>query len=96
MSHLTVAISEDAVQALFRQVVKTVEAMGVYAGHGDSVVEDVVWHTMHENIFASCGDDGFALVWDTRSSAQGLGKAGAAVGSCGATDHRRSVDISTI
>lgn len=38
----------------------------VFNGH-TSVVEDVAWHSLHDSIFASVGDDKKLLIWDTRT-----------------------------
>jgi histone-binding protein RBBP4 len=32
------------------------------------VVEDVSWHSRHEHVFGSVGDDRQLLIWDTRTS----------------------------
>ena len=37
----------------------------IFEGHTD-VASDVQWHPQHEAMFASVGDDGFLLLWDTR------------------------------
>ena len=34
-------------------------------GH-KSIVEDVAWHELHADIFASVGDDRKLMIWDTR------------------------------
>jgi histone-binding protein RBBP4 len=44
---------------------KTVMAKDIYTGHL-GVVEDVAWHSKHEHIFGSVGDDKQLLLWDTR------------------------------
>ena len=44
---------------------KEVVAKDIYTGHL-GVVEDVAWHSKHEHIFGSVGDDKQLLLWDTR------------------------------
>lgn len=44
----------------------TIEPTTTYKGH-TSVVGDVDWHSTHENVFASVGDDKMLMIWDTRS-----------------------------
>jgi histone-binding protein RBBP4 len=44
---------------------KEVVAKDIYVGHL-GVVEDVAWHSKHEHIFGSVGDDKQLLLWDTR------------------------------
>ncbi|KAK4699009.1 histone-binding protein RBBP4, partial [Phenoliferia sp. Uapishka_3] len=41
------------------------EPLQIYKGH-TAIVEDVAWHCLQENIFASVGDDRKLLLWDTR------------------------------
>ncbi|KAF9984389.1 CCR4-Not complex caf1 ribonuclease subunit Caf1 [Modicella reniformis] len=48
---------------------KVLDAFRIYRGH-NSVVEDVAWHTIHDSLFASVGDDQRMLIWDTRSASQ--------------------------
>lgn len=45
----------------------SLEPLTIYKGH-TSVVEDVAWHNLDENIFASVGDDRQLLIWDTRGN----------------------------
>ena len=47
---------------------KSVEAKDIYTGHL-GVVEDVAWHSKHEHMFGSVGDDKQLLLWDTRKPA---------------------------
>mmetsp|Transcript_7591 Transcript_7591/g.19319 ORF Transcript_7591/g.19319 Transcript_7591/m.19319 type:complete len:424 (-) Transcript_7591:119-1390(-) len=47
---------------------KTVDAHTIYTGHL-GVVEDVAWHSKHEHMFGSVGDDKQLLIWDTRKPA---------------------------
>lgn len=51
----------------FTKESRQMQALRTYRAH-TSVVEDVAWHTMHENIFGSVGDDRKLLLWDTRSA----------------------------
>ncbi|KAJ2160904.1 Histone acetyltransferase type B subunit 2 [Coemansia sp. RSA 552] len=44
---------------------QSLEPLTVFKGH-TAIVEDVAWHSMHGDIFASVGDDRRLLVWDTR------------------------------
>ena len=44
---------------------KEVDAKAIYTGHL-GVVEDVAWHSKHEHMFGSVGDDKQLLLWDTR------------------------------
>ncbi|CAJ0585181.1 unnamed protein product, partial [Mesorhabditis spiculigera] len=46
-----------------------VEAKSKFNGH-HSVVEDVAWHVLHDNVFGSVGDDKKLLIWDTRHDNQ--------------------------
>ncbi|ORX91076.1 WD40 repeat-like protein [Basidiobolus meristosporus CBS 931.73] len=46
---------------------RTLDPLRVYYGH-TAIVEDVAWHTLHDSIFASVGDDKKLLIWDTRSA----------------------------
>ena len=39
-----------------RSAGSTLDASGIFAGHAD-VVEDVAWHTLHDSLFGSVGDD---------------------------------------
>ena len=43
------------------------DPIATFKGHGD-VVEDVCWHPSNPNVFASVGDDGKLLVWDSRKA----------------------------
>ncbi|CDW58328.1 WD40 and CAF1C H4-bd domain containing protein [Trichuris trichiura] len=45
----------------------TVDALSVFKGHL-SVAEDVCWHNSNAYLFASVGDDGRLLLWDSRAS----------------------------
>eukprot|EP00055_Hartaetosiga_balthica_P003570 m.8261 g.8261 ORF g.8261 m.8261 type:complete len:453 (+) comp3068_c0_seq1:88-1446(+) len=42
-----------------------VDAVKTYNGH-ESIVEDVQWHTLHDSLFGSVGDDCNLNIWDTR------------------------------
>ncbi|KAJ2470952.1 Histone acetyltransferase type B subunit 2 [Coemansia sp. RSA 2322] len=44
---------------------QSLEPLTVFRGH-TAFVEDVAWHAMHADIFASVGDDRRLLMWDTR------------------------------
>lgn len=44
---------------------REVQAREIYTGHL-GVVEDVAWHSKHEHMFGSVGDDKQLLLWDTR------------------------------
>jgi histone-binding protein RBBP4 len=44
-----------------------VQALSVMKGH-TGVVEDVDWNKHHDHVFASVGDDGQLLIWDTREA----------------------------
>jgi len=44
---------------------KTLTPYRQYTGHSASV-EDVAWHQLHTDIFASVGDDQRLMIWDTR------------------------------
>lgn len=44
---------------------RDLQAHAIYKGH-EAVVEDVTWHTLHDNEFASVGDDHCLRIWDTR------------------------------
>ncbi|KAM7470932.1 hypothetical protein LguiA_009115 [Lonicera macranthoides] len=46
---------------------KVLEAKYVFEDHG-SVVEDVSWHSMNENLFGSVGDDCRLMIWDLRTN----------------------------
>ncbi|KAL3132860.1 Chromatin assembly complex, subunit 3 [Trebouxia sp. C0009 RCD-2024] len=46
---------------------KTVQAKSQFTEHA-GVVEDVAWHTKHEHVFGSVGDDKQLIIWDTRQS----------------------------
>ncbi|KAJ2557625.1 Histone acetyltransferase type B subunit 2, partial [Coemansia sp. RSA 1836] len=48
---------------------QSLQPLVVFRGH-TGIVEDVAWHQMHPDIFASVGDDRRLLVWDTRKPAQ--------------------------
>nr|XP_043627626.1 WD-40 repeat-containing protein MSI1-like isoform X2 [Erigeron canadensis] len=45
---------------------KVLEAKQIYKIH-EGVVEDVAWHSRHEQLFGSVGDDQYLHIWDTRS-----------------------------
>lgn len=45
----------------------SMEPLNIYKGH-TAIVEDVAWHCLQENIFASVGDDRQLLMWDTRGT----------------------------
>ncbi|KAJ2514500.1 Histone acetyltransferase type B subunit 2, partial [Coemansia sp. RSA 2049] len=62
--------SEDTTVCLWdiRAVAKeqrSLQPLQVFRGH-TAIVEDVAWHSMHADIFASVGDDRRLLLWDTR------------------------------
>lgn len=42
------------------------DAKTIFKGH-TSVVEDVAWHVLHEDVFGSVGDDHKLMIWDARS-----------------------------
>ncbi|OIV97124.1 hypothetical protein TanjilG_04928 [Lupinus angustifolius] len=44
---------------------KTLEATQIFKVH--DVVQDVAWHSRHEYIFGSVGDDQYLLIWDLRT-----------------------------
>ena len=44
---------------------QVVQALHTYNGHS-GVVEDVAWHSLHPDIFASVGDDKKLMIWDLR------------------------------
>ncbi|KAJ2836361.1 Histone acetyltransferase type B subunit 2 [Coemansia sp. 'formosensis'] len=44
---------------------QSLQPLRVFGGH-TAIVEDVAWHHMHADIFASVGDDRRLLIWDTR------------------------------
>ncbi|KAJ1725791.1 Histone acetyltransferase type B subunit 2 [Coemansia erecta] len=46
---------------------RRLEPLAVFRGH-TAIVEDVAWHSMHTDIFASVGDDRRLLIWDTRKA----------------------------
>jgi len=46
----------------------TLDAKSIYKGH-TSVVEDVSWHSKHQYLFGSVGDDKMLMIWDTRKAA---------------------------
>ncbi|DBA97075.1 TPA: Chromatin assembly complex, subunit 3 [Trebouxia sp. C0004] len=46
---------------------KRIEAKSTFSEHA-GVVEDVAWHTKHEHMFGSVGDDKQLIIWDTRQS----------------------------
>ncbi|KAJ7544739.1 hypothetical protein O6H91_09G091100 [Diphasiastrum complanatum] len=46
---------------------RTIEAKQIFQVH-NGVVEDVAWHSRHEYLFGSVGDDRNLLIWDTRTS----------------------------
>ena len=41
------------------------QAFQIYQVH-QGVVEDVAWHSFHENVFGSVGDDKQLILWDVR------------------------------
>ncbi|KAJ8295751.1 Histone acetyltransferase type B subunit 2 [Rhodotorula toruloides] len=43
----------------------SMDPLNVYRGH-TAIVEDVAWHNLQEDVFASVGDDRMLLLWDTR------------------------------
>nr|GLL45582.1 WD-40 repeat-containing protein MSI1 [Ipomoea trifida] len=45
---------------------KTLKAMHIFSIH-DGCVEDVAWHTKHENLFGSVGEDKYLCIWDMRT-----------------------------
>ena len=47
---------------------RTLGATSIFKGH-DGVVEDVAWHSKHEYLFGSVGDDKKLVIWDTRRDA---------------------------
>ena len=57
------------VQGPLGEGAKTVDALQIYQGHL-GVVEDVAWHSTHEHMFGSVGDDKQLLLWDTRKPAK--------------------------
>ncbi|PIA14039.1 WD40 repeat-like protein [Coemansia reversa NRRL 1564] len=46
---------------------QSLEPLCVFKGH-TAIVEDVAWHAMHPDIFASVGDDRRLLIWDIRKA----------------------------
>jgi len=44
---------------------QSLAAKSIYQGH-TSVVEDVSWHSKHQHLFGSVGDDKMLMIWDTR------------------------------
>lgn len=44
---------------------QVLDAMTIFQAHM-GVVEDVAWHSKHEYMFGSVGDDKQLLLWDTR------------------------------
>uniref|UniRef100_A0AC34R699 Histone-binding protein RBBP4 N-terminal domain-containing protein n=1 Tax=Panagrolaimus sp. JU765 TaxID=591449 RepID=A0AC34R699_9BILA len=44
----------------------SIQAKTIFQGHS-SVVEDVAWHVLHEQVFGSVGDDHKLMIWDARS-----------------------------
>lgn len=44
---------------------QSLQAKSIYQGH-TSVVEDVAWHSKHQHLFGSVGDDKMLMIWDTR------------------------------
>mmetsp|Transcript_21017 Transcript_21017/g.29086 ORF Transcript_21017/g.29086 Transcript_21017/m.29086 type:complete len:421 (+) Transcript_21017:226-1488(+) len=64
---------------------KVLEAKTIFQSHM-GVVEDVAWHSKHEYMFGSVGDDKQILLWDTRrnpnSAAQSAAEAHAAEVNC--------------
>jgi len=47
------------------KVHKVLDAKSIFTSHM-GVVEDVAWHSKHEHMFGSVGDDRQLLLWDTR------------------------------
>ncbi|KAJ7559142.1 hypothetical protein O6H91_04G072200 [Diphasiastrum complanatum] len=47
---------------------RTVQAKQIYEEVHTGVVEDVAWHSKHDYIFGSVGDDRHLLIWETRTS----------------------------
>ncbi|KAI3636772.1 hypothetical protein MIR68_005039 [Amoeboaphelidium protococcarum] len=45
---------------------KVLQPLRTFKAHTD-VIEDVAWHYEHDSIFASVGDDGKLMIWDTRN-----------------------------
>jgi histone-binding protein RBBP4 len=53
--------------SLSRDSAATAEAVVNIPKAHEGATEDVQWHAQHDHLFASCGDDGYVRVWDTRS-----------------------------
>uniref|UniRef100_A0A0K0ENP0 Probable histone-binding protein lin-53 n=1 Tax=Strongyloides stercoralis TaxID=6248 RepID=A0A0K0ENP0_STRER len=45
----------------------SLNAKCIFRGH-TAVVEDVAWHSLHDSVFGSVGDDKKLMIWDTRSN----------------------------
>eukprot|EP00191_Tetraselmis_sp_GSL018_P008148 CAMPEP_0177608482 /NCGR_PEP_ID=MMETSP0419_2-20121207/18497_1 /TAXON_ID=582737 /ORGANISM="Tetraselmis sp., Strain GSL018" /LENGTH=443 /DNA_ID=CAMNT_0019103179 /DNA_START=225 /DNA_END=1553 /DNA_ORIENTATION=- len=45
---------------------RTMDALRIFKHHG-GVVEDVAWHSKHQHVFGSVGDDKHLVIWDARS-----------------------------
>jgi histone-binding protein RBBP4 len=54
--------------SLSRDSAATAEAIVSIPNAHEGATEDVQWHTQHNYLFASCGDDGMVRVWDTRAA----------------------------
>ncbi|RKP06250.1 WD40-repeat-containing domain protein, partial [Thamnocephalis sphaerospora] len=52
----------------FSKEKRAMDAQRKFTGH-TSVVEDVAWHSLHDSLFASVGDDMKLMIWDLRAAA---------------------------